>query len=234
MYKLAAVGISACISFSISAGQVCDSSLTNWSMRWGTGATKVKDEPATTACRPNHYSRVLSPEFIVSSQEGDLYVAGIEYRSKIRGDKLNADSSFKIPAESFESFDHVGVFPSMDTKSMNRAGAAVYKDKIFVEIVDADCFGDQNLFAQVPNSEALVPDVWYRVFSQVKRIDGNIEVKVILANIDSGETLASTQYVSSCNMSWIGGKQSTFMLGMMAINNPEALIQFDDFRGASR
>lgn len=225
-----------------SGDETCDGSLTSrseWMLpqRWGTSKLS-RSEPAASPCGRNRTSRTLRAMAIVRDSERDIMVSTMEERSRRSGSVRLAEVSFLIPAASASTFGHVAAFAAFDDRDpgFRRIGAAVFRDRLYVELQDPGCRSWANLFRGVDVPGGLADDRWYRLYAQIEPAsDGAVLISASVADLETLEMVAETSFTVWCSLGWYEDAKSAFGFlaerprGSRAV--PELTV--DDFSAAA-
>lgn len=197
--------------------ETCDGSLTSrseWMLpqRWGTSKLS-RIEPGASPCGRNRTSRTLRAMAIVRDAERDIMVSTMEERARRSGSVRTAEVSFMIPAASAATFNHVAAFAAFDDRDpgFRRLGAAVFRDRLYVELQDPGCRAWANLFRGVPVPEGLTADRWYRLYAQVEpAVDGAVLISASVADLETLEMVAETSFTVWCDLAWYEDAKTAF------------------------
>ena len=222
----------------LDADDTCDGSLTSrseWMLpqRWGTSKLS-RIEPGASPCGGNRTSRTLRATPIARDAQRDIMVSAMEERVRRSGSVRSAEVSFLIPAGSAATFNHVAAFAAFDDRDpgFRRLGAAVFRDRLYVELEDRGCRAWANLFRGVPVPDGLTAERWYRLYAQVEpAADGGVLISASVADLETLEMVAETSFTVWCDLAWYEEAKTGF--GFLAErprgsrNVPEVLV--DDY-----
>lgn len=200
----------------------------NWYPRWGYFAYSFF-APPIHYCYSDPYSGFLTT--------GDKNASVLVWNAGAPGAKSrSANVSFMVP--NLTNWSHLATFAGWDPATLGRIGAAVFRDKLFVELVysgDVGCNGT-NLF---PMSGVAIPGGivalrWYRINSGISKLDdGRLSVKVGLQDLARGGlTIATANYTfpASCTPPWFTSSNNRWAFGILGLA-PRVTTYVDDFFG---
>jgi hypothetical protein len=204
-------------------------------------------EPATHICTANNRVGRLR------NTPGQFNGGAILYKSSAApgSARRNADVTFKVPtAADFLNWSHVAAFPAYypdlgtgDPNAFGRIGAAVFKDKLYVQYNKFDGVGcgagNPNLF---PASGVTIPgglqaNRWYRLDSQIiPQPPNGLQVWSVLHDLSVGNVIVASYtqvFPTSCTPPWFtSATNNRWAVGMIsAAPNLLTTTYFDDFFG---
>ncbi len=213
----------------IAPSSVCHNNMVqsgDWTARWGTMSQNGAVSPPYNGCGAGVTSLLSDPTNEINRFGKVIWTLGTISYPRMGYMKRNFDISFLIPAAALTDFHHVVVAPSFNNASMGRIGAAVYRDKVAIEIYDPACFGQNSLFAPInlndgTNDIDLQGEHWYRLHTQIKDLgNAGLQVKGILVDMATTATIGTTTFGVTCIPGWYRGGSNSWLAGATSQTNP--------------